>query len=243
MVWRFDPRPVARRFWERAGVAEPFPRRLTPTIAATLPVAVVLLPKLTVAATAEWLAKRGAAHIDSSPDRPLRGCLVAQRGHGFVFLDGSLPEDELRLTVAHETSHFLHHYEAPRAAALELLGASLAGVLDGDRPATAQERMRGALRGVQIGIYEHMLDRSDGAPDEATSRAEAEADLIAFELLAPSNAVIRLARSRADYRAAMVERFGLPAWAAERWAVWVDSLRGQDGLIQRLRATREKAGR
>jgi hypothetical protein len=62
----FDPRPIARRFWERVGEDEPFPRRRTQGIAAILPVAVVSLPKLSVAATAEWLAKKRAGCIASS---------------------------------------------------------------------------------------------------------------------------------------------------------------------------------
>jgi hypothetical protein len=237
---RFDPRPIARRFWERAGALEPFPRRLTATIAAVLPVAVVLLPKLTVAATANWLAKRGAGCLDSCPDRPLRGCLVAQRGHAFMFIDGSLGEEEHRLTVAHETAHFIHHYEAPRATALELLGASVAPVLDGDRPATPQEQLRGALRGVPIGIYAHMLDRSAGRPDASISRFEAEADLIAFELLAPSNTVVRGTEAGADCATALEERFGMPHWAASRWGAWIDARRGGDRLFRRLQTAREK---
>jgi hypothetical protein len=163
---------------------------------------------------------------------------VAQRGHAFIFIDGSLPDDEQRLTLAHETAHFIHHYETPRMAALEILGAGLESVLDGERVPTPQERLRGALRGVPIGVYRHMMDRSDGVPDQTTSRLEAEADLIAFELLAPTNTVLRGTKNGEDCRAALRERFGLPQWAAERWGDWVDSRRGGDGLIRRLEASR-----
>jgi hypothetical protein len=243
MTGAFDPRPIVRRFWERAGATEAFPRRLTPTIAAVLPVAVVLLPRLTVAATAEWLARRGAGCIGSSPDRSLRGCLIAQRGHGFIFIDGSLADDEQRLTLAHETAHFLHHYEAPRTKALELLGSAIQPALDGDREATPQERLRGALRGVPIGVYEHLLDRADGAPDPTTARLEAEADLIGFELLAPTITVLRGSERGADCRAVLEARFGLPSWAAARWGAWVDSRRRGDPFLRRLQAAREKNDR
>jgi len=239
----FDPRPIAHRFWERAGATEPFPRRLAPTIAAVLPVAVVLLPRLTVAATAEWLARRGAGCLGASPDRSLRGCLVAQRGHGFIFIDGSLAEDEQRLTLAHETAHFLHHYEAPRATALDLLGAAVEPALDGEREATPEERLRGALRGVPIGVYEHLLDRADGMPDPTTARFEAEADLIGFELLAPTSTVSRASAAGASCRSALEERFGLPAWAASRWGAWIDSHRRGDRFLRRLQAAREKNDR
>jgi hypothetical protein len=215
---RFDPRPIAARFWERAGAVEPFPRRLSPTIAAVLPVAVVLLPTLTVGQMAEWLARRGAGCLQSSADRRLRGCLVAQRGHAFIFVDGSLPDDEQRLTLAHETAHFVHHYETPRENALALLGPSITPVLDGERPATPGEKLRGALREVPLGVYEHTLDRSEsGLPDPRTQRLESEADLVGFELLAPSGMVTGRARAGDERRKALVDYFGLPVWAAMRW--------------------------
>ena len=239
MTVLFYPQPTARRFWERAGAEEPFPRRLTTTILGVLQVAVIPLPRLTVATAADWLARRGADCLGGIPDRQLCGCLVAQRGHAFIFVDGSLPEAERRLTIAHETAHFLHHYEAPRMFALGLLGETIKPVLDGDRVATPQERLRGALRGVPLGVYEHMLDRSDGLPDPTTARIEAEADLIAFELLAPMDVLLRTTEAGARCRTALEERFGLPTWAARRWGAWVDAQRGGDSFLSRLRAARE----
>lgn len=236
----FDPRPVANRFWERVGEEELFPRHLRRAIAVTLPVAVISLPRLSVGAMAEWLAKKRAGHVASTPDRPLRGCLIAQRGHAFLFVDGSIKEDEQRLTIAHETGHFLQHYDGPRRAALELLGPSIVPVLDGDRLPTPQERLRGALRSAPVGVYEHMLDRHDGEPDPLTARLEVEADLIAFELLAPTFVVLRSTKPGPDCRDALVDRFGLPGWAAARWGEWIDAKRVHDGLFGRLEAARAK---
>ncbi|HVV51100.1 MAG TPA: ImmA/IrrE family metallo-endopeptidase [Polyangia bacterium] len=242
MSLTFDPRPIASRFWERAGATEPFPRRLSPTIAAVLPVAVVLLPKLTVGRMGEWLAKRGAGGFRQTQDRPIRGCLIAQRGHAFIFADGSMPDDEQRLTLAHETAHFLHHYEAPRSVAIALLGPSIEEVLDGDRTATPAEKLRGALRGVPIGVYEHALDRSeDGAPDTITTGMEVEADLIGFELLAPAATVKRSVPAGEDCVRALSTRFGLPGWAAKRWSAWIDARRTRDPLIARLESARKKS--
>lgn len=238
----FDPRPIAARFWERAGVTEPFPRRLSPTIAAVLPVAVVFLPKLTVARMGEWLSNRGAGGLRQAKDRPIRGCLIAQRGHAFIFADGSMNEDEQRLTLAHETAHFIHHYEAPRVSAIALLGSSIEPVLDGEREATPREKLRGALRGVPIGVYEHALDRSeDGAPDAVTGSMEVEADLIAFELLAPAAMVRRSTQPGEDRVQDLTTRFGLPAWAATRWGAWIDARRTRDPLIARLESARKRA--
>lgn len=241
MIARFDPRPAARAFWARAGVEEPFPRRLTPTIAAVLPVAVVFLPELTVRGITEYLAQRGARCF-SGNDRPLRGCVVAQRGNAFIFVDGGLADDEQRMTLAHELAHFVHHYEAPRQAALTHYGNSIIEVFDGDRPATAAERLLGALRGVPIGVYEHVMDRGDDhCPDERTSALEAEADLLAFELLAPSRALLRDTKTGEDCRQALVDTYGLPAWAAERWGRWIDSHRRGDSFIEHLQAARRRS--
>lgn len=241
MSGAFDPRPIAQRFWERAGAKEPFPRRLTPTIAAILPIAVVLIPKLTIESMVNWLTARGANCLQSVESRSLRGCLVAQRGHAFMFVDGNLEAAEQRLTIGHETAHFLHHYEAPREVALQMIGPSLREVLDGDRAATASERLRGALRGVKIGVYEHMLVRDGGAPDETTSKQEAEADLIAFELLAPLSIVLRETNAGVECRAVLVERYGLPEWAAARWGAWIDAHRRGDSFLRRLETSRKNS--
>jgi hypothetical protein len=151
-----------------------------------------------------------------------------------MFVDGELSEAEQRLTIAHETAHFLYHYEQPRDSAHKLLGPSILAVLDGDRPATASEKLRGALREVPVGVYAHTLDRDDeGRPNEETARIETEADLIAFELLAPMAEVRAVSRgeNRVDV---LITRFGLPQWAAVRWSAWIQARTGGDGLINRL---------
>jgi hypothetical protein len=238
----FNPRPIADQFWARAGVAEDFPRRLTPTIAAILPVPVILLPRLTIPAVVDWLGRHRVPCTPLSGSRRLRGCLVAQRGHGFMFVEGDLAEDEQRLTVAHETAHFLYHYEQPRALAYRLLGESILGVLDGDRAPTPSERLRGALRGVPVGVYTHTLDRDDdGRPNDEAARLETEADLIAFELLAPM-ATVRRSTGGRDYANVLVSRFGLPTWAAVRWGAWIGARSSGDGFIARL-SEASKSGR
>jgi hypothetical protein len=237
---RFDPRGAARAFWARAGAEEPFPRRLTPTIAAILPVAVVFLPRLTVRAITEYLNRRGAGCF-RAPERPLRGCLVAQRGHAFIFVDGGLAEDEQRITIAHETAHFVHHYDEPRLTALAHYGESIREVLDGDRSATPAERLLGALRCVPIGVYEHAMERGDDSrPDERTSALETEADLLAFELLAPARLLLRDTVAGDECRRALVDHYGLPPWAAAAWGRWIDSHRRTDSFIEHLQNASRK---
>jgi hypothetical protein len=230
----FDPRPIAERFWSRAGTLEEFPRRLTPTIAAILPIPVIFLPRLAIPSIVEWLGRHGVPCSALSGSRRLNGCLLAQRGHGFIFVDGELSEAEQRLTIAHETAHFLYHYEQPRDSAHKLIGPSILAVLDGDRLPTASEKLRGALRDVPVSVYAHTLDRDDeGRPDERIARLETEADLIAFELLAPI-AEVRAASRSENCVDVLVTRFGLPQWAAVRWSAWIQARRGGDELITRL---------
>src|SRR5262245_11884444 len=95
----FDPRPVARAFWQCVGKPEPFPRQLRRAIIKVLPVAIISLSRLTLSAAAYWLERRGAPCFAPCSDRAVRGFLVARGGHGFIFLDGSMAPDEERLTL------------------------------------------------------------------------------------------------------------------------------------------------
>jgi hypothetical protein len=232
----FDPRPVTRAFWEQVGEPEPFPRQLRHAIVKALPVAIIILPRLTLSAAANWLEQRGASCFVPHPDRAVRGFLVARGGHGFIFIDGSMASDEERLTLSHEAAHFLHHYHFPRARAFEILGDQVKPALDGDRPPTAAERLSGVMRGAPMGMLAHLIERSDdGFPGTATLRIEVEADLIGFELLAPSDRVVASTSPGRCCRDALIRTYGLPPVAAAAWAGWIDARRGSDSLISRLR--------
>lgn len=237
----FDPRPAARAFWDKVDKPEPFPRRLRGAIAGTLPVAVISLPSLTLSAAAGWLERRGAPFSHAFKDRPVRGFLVAQYGHGFIFLDGTMGADEERFTLAHETAHFIHHYQLPRSTALAVLGEQIRPVLDGERPPSVQERLMSALREATIGTFIHALERSEnGLPDGDTLRLEVEADLIGFELLAPSDRVAAMTSQGAGCRDALQHTYGLPPAAAMAWSGWIDARRAPDAFIARLEDHRRK---
>lgn len=208
---------LASRFWARAG-NEGFPRELRRPIARALPVAVISLPGLRVSAIDDWLASRGIACDIRVGDRFLRACLVARRGHGVIFLDGGDAADEQRFSLAHETAHFLRHYEEPRLRASERLGERVVEVLDGDRPAETIERVDSLLARMPIGAYVHLIDR-DGRTARTAGVAEQEADLLAFELLAPAGAIEREGtRDRLDITRLLCGYYGLPGGAAERYA-------------------------
>lgn len=237
----FNPRPITQSFWEKVGYKEGFPRNLISPIAEALPVAIVRLPKLDFSSISKWLSARNADPGFLQKDRPIGGCLVAQRGHGFIFIDGTLPSDEERYTVAHEVAHFLYHYQRPRLDALEGIGVSIEAVLDGDRPPTPAEKLTGVLREVSIGVYRHSLDRSDnGAPNVRTAQMEIEADLIAFELLAPASHVLRSTKPGEERRNALHQHFGLPVWAANAWAAWIEAKRPRDAFLARIERNTKK---
>jgi hypothetical protein len=240
----YHPAADAAGFWKRVGARELFPRNLRKSVLQALPVAIVQLPRLTLGEASRWLRARGVDRQLGSQDRMVRGCLLADRGHGFVFLDGSLePEDE-RITLAHEVAHYWLHYEKPRATAIAGLGERIREALDGDRPFSPAEQFSAVVRNVPVGTYQHTLDRGhNGLPNAATLRMEREADVLAFELLAPSGKVRADSAPGQDCVDLLCTCFGFPAAEAALWADWIDAGRHEDSFITRLqRGARKLSG-
>ncbi|MBX6771846.1 MAG: ImmA/IrrE family metallo-endopeptidase [Chloroflexi bacterium] len=214
---------AAREFWEAAGGPEPFPRDLRAPLARALPVALVPLPRPRTQDVEGWLRRREVAFSFEAGDCPLRACLVAYNGRGIIFLDGADPPAEQRFSLAHEIAHFLRHYWLPRQEVAARLGPAAIGVLDGERAPTVEERIDALLARTWLGVHVHLLPR--GAADlERVIEAEREADLLACELLAPSDQVLAgiapgpgPARRQA-VEARLREEFGLPPGPAARYA-------------------------
>ena len=188
-LWAIE---IAARFWHDAGSEEGFPRNLRRAIANALPLTVVLLPKLRLAGIGTWLREQDIFCTLDVRDRPLRACLVARYGQGIVFLDGSDSDDEQRFSLAHEVAHFLKDYWRPRHDVADRLGPHVLEVLDGDRPARHEERVHALLSNLRIGYHVHLMDRTaEGRFADATiGAAERAADILAYELLAPSTVVL-----------------------------------------------------
>jgi Zn-dependent peptidase ImmA (M78 family) len=219
-------------FWRACGEENAtFPRDLERCVALSLPVAVVKLSRLGVAAIREWLLARGGAVWSplNGADRAIRGCLLAFGGRGVILLDGTDPQDEQRFTLAHEVSHFVLDYWLPRCRALAKLGPGILEVLDGLRAATPDERLSALLTGVSLRPYVDLLDRESdiSVAGRELDEIELRADAGAFQLIAPASEVRRragvLALRYADRQAEMVallrQTFGLPAYAAVAYAV------------------------
>lgn len=219
----------AQGFWRLAGRTEPFPRSLESSVTWALPLAIIKLPRLGLSELRSWLSRKGIHLHMGGPNRPLRACLLARGGRGLVVLDGSDPEDERRLSLAHEAAHFLVDYVHPRHKALEALGEAGREVLDGLRPPTLEERLMGVLRGVEVGVYTHLMGRSAAGEVNRLEvlAAEDRAGRIALELLAPRQSVLARLEARAirwhessavsAATEVLVKEFGLPQAIAEEY--------------------------
>jgi hypothetical protein len=235
---------LARAFWDAAGGPEPFPRTLVgPILRSPFELTVKEMRGLRLAAVVYYLSGLGVAWRCGEPDRPLRACLAAAGGAGFILLDGDDPPAERVFSLAHELAHFLRHYWQPRTAACRRLGAQVADVIDAQRPPTPAERVRALLVDVPLGLHVHLMDRGSRGEvrSRAVARAEEEADHLAYELLAPADAVAaRTAHlGERERRRCVVqvfqEVFGLPAARAADYGDLLVPPPDEDPLLLRLR--------
>ena len=212
-------RSLAAGFWAEARLPEVYPRDVEQAVALVLPVGIVKLPLLTATRVTEWLARNSIRISVEARPFDLMGCVVACRGHGLIFVCGGDPADEQRLTIAHETAHFLAHYLLPRQRVVRAMGNAITEVLDGEREATADERVAGILAGVRVGAHVHLLHRN-GLADPRVGQAEDDADGLGLELVAPHDAVLAFLRTRHvehlpsnEQQRALALRFGVPVRA------------------------------
>lgn len=221
---------VSERFWEPARhLARQFPRDLESAISWSVPLFIVRLPNLWVHDLEKYLRLRRLPASIEVADRRLHGCVIGIRGKGFIVVDGTDGARELRFTMAHEVAHFLLDYQEPRQRAIERLGPEIEDVLDGQRSPTPAERVDGLLANAPVGLYAHFMHRVGGeVAASAIVEAESEADLLAFELLAPEakvwDAVPKnfaqrsTTARRSSLQRLLVRRFGLPSEAAQEYS-------------------------
>ena len=221
---------MAEKFWVAAKHLErQFPRDFESAIAWSIPLFIVRVPRLWIHDVEGYLRQRQLPAVSAAADRPLHGCVIAIRGKGLIFADGSDDIRELRFTLAHEVAHFLLDYQAPRQRAIERLGPQIEDVLDGQRQPRPEERVDGLLANSPVGIYAHFMHRVGGEiASEEVLEAENQADLLAFELLAPEAEVWAavpkdfsrrpFARRVASLHRLLTRRFGLPRYAAARYS-------------------------
>lgn len=209
---------LAARFWAAVGERpERFPRDPRGAITYLPAVRLLEVPHLTLARAAEALKPYRVPFALTERDRRVAGCFAGHGGCGFVVVDPLQPPAELRFTVAHELAHWLRDYDAPRRRVAARLGPQALEVLDGTRPPTSAERFAGVLRAAPVGPFVHVLDRDrfGRVCSEGARESEAAADRLAFELLAPFEA---LRAHAGNELAALTSVFGLPAREAARYA-------------------------
>lgn len=236
---------TANHFWAQVGEPEPFPRLLRHSITVTFPVAMVELSPLWTHTVCDWLRNLGVPCESEGPDRPLRACLVARAGLAFLFLDSHDPPEEQRFSLAHELAHFLRDYHLPRQLAIQKLGPGVVDILDGNRPATPEERLHSVLRNVPLGLHVHLMRRNeDGEAIGSVAQVESDADRLAWELLAPARHVLanvsdHPCHERMFRTVYLLEQdHGLPHQQALRYArTLFPSTTSDDPLLGQLRKT------
>jgi hypothetical protein len=239
---------LAATFWQLAGGDDGcFPRDLRAAIARAFPLTPVHLAALQVSDVEGWLRAQGVPCTLGVLDRPLRACLVAHGGSGIVFLDGDDAGAQQRFSLAHELAHFLRDYWEPRRHAVEQFGPGVLEVFDGKRRPLPEERVQALLAQVPIGFRIHLLERNpDGTiASREVDEVEANADRLALQLLAPEAMVWEALEGIApeDWRrvavTVLVERFGLPAEIAPRYAAsLLPAEREPSPFLQHLRVMR-----
>lgn len=230
---------LAERFWTAAGAVDGFPRDVERAAITSGFLTVLHRERLSVAMIRAWLAKVGIAHPLRVPDRPLRACLVACDGSGFAFIDSTDSEDERRFSLAHELAHFLRDYLAPRETAARRVGANAVQVLDGTRGATPEERVRAWCSRTDLGVHVHLMDRA--VVRLAVREAEENADLLAYELLAPAADVFDRAADAAAATELLIGYYRMPAIQAEHYASLLFPPPRMDPLLARLRLAPSEA--
>ena len=234
--WAVD---LAERFWTAAGTVEAFPRNLERVAEMSGFLSVLHRERLSVSMIREWLAKMGIAHPLNIPERLLRACLVACDGTGFAFIDATDSEDERRFSFAHELAHFLRDYLAPREAVTRRIGSAAVQVLDGQRKATPDERVRAWCSRTDLGVHVHLMER--GTIHLAVRDAEENADRLAYELLAPAADMIERATNAGAAAKLLIDFYRLPAIQAGHYASLLFPPPRMDPLLARLRLAPSEA--
>jgi hypothetical protein len=219
MIKEPDIQSLANRFWERAGRNAPYPRNMWVPVQRAFPITIRQIHELSVNHVYADLSSIGYSDPPDTPDRRLRGCLVALQGYGIIFLDAADLPEERNFSLAHEASHFIIDHWQPREAVRKSISPNALEAFDGERAPTVVERFKGIRNGIAIRPLEHFMDRDPDGNIRVSSfmRSENKADRLALELLAPALKVVGRQRfstrpkSGDEIVDVLKREFGLPA--------------------------------
>lgn len=232
-------RELADAFWAEAGFLEMFPRQMMPALrSGAFTVTVTEMANLSLRKVENRLAHRGMYRTTGEPERPLRACVAAFGETAWIFLDANDDADEKHGSLTHEVAHYLRHCRQPRRRAIAALGPRIVEVLDGKREPTPQERFAAVMRDVPLGIHVHYLRREAGHVPPAEREVEEEADLLAWQLLAPSEVVLSrvTGADRDAITAVLITDFGLSSSMARDYAAWLCPEVKDSPIVRKLAA-------
>lgn len=201
--------------------ADDFPRDVELAVLWRMPLAIIELDHLNGVNVGEWLAARGVHLPVHTPPGPLHGALVAFAGSGVLFLDAADDAAQRRLTAAHEGAHFVVDYWLPRFK-LSQRAPQLLEVVDGLRDPDPEDHVDALLARIPFGVHTHLFERDEagGTRNIAVDHAEDRATQVAWELLAPREAVAARTAHADEFTVVRVleAEFGLPRAAAREYA-------------------------
>ena len=220
---------IAKDFWDKAGM-NTYPCDILGAVSLILPIDIVSLSKLSLVTIQEWLNARNVYIDINVNNRELHGFILTNRGNGIMFINGTDHENERRFTIAHEVSHFLLDYKILRDIAIQKFGDDILPVIDGERPPSLEEEVKGIISSINIKPFTHLLEKDgDGSFNSIKAfKAENNADELAIELLSPyDNVVIDIRQKRGKlsfeevkYRAylILIYKYKLPESIAKLYA-------------------------
>lgn len=221
---------IASEFWAQACQQANSPYDISRAVSLLFPIDIVCLCELSLEKIEKWLRERGIKMPIDVNDRCLHGFVLAAKGNGLIFINGTDLEDERRYTIAHEISHFILDYKLPRDKVIEKLGESIVEVIDGLREPTIEERVSGLVKNVIVRPFTHLLEKEGDGSFKTISiyNSENKADALALELLAPCRDVIRLVSNEKEKSVfavfnekcahILINSYGLPLPVAIKYA-------------------------
>lgn len=136
------------------------------------------------------------------PDQALYGFLYVQNEMVIIFLEADADPKERKFTLAHELAHYLLEYVWPQQQAIRVLGQGAASLFSKRRLPDLKERVWGTLHDLPLYPRKDLLSNKqmDAAGRLALAAAENNADMLAFELMAPFE-LLRSCEQQGNHRA------------------------------------------